>query len=140
MIYDVGGFVVEKSISRSGKHLLYSTVLVYKKGVGLVSYTNYLGSEQTVKPIYSKGEAKVISVRVDQGDFIIYARFIKNFLKRIKGYICIYDYRGTLLYCAKYLNGFVARSKGDPVHAWLIRLFLSSAKIPVNETKLGDEK
>lgn len=140
MASNVGVFRVERSTSLSEKHLLYSTVFIYKKDVGLIPYTKCLYLEQVVKPTYSKGEAKVVSVKLNPGDFVIHVRLVKNFLKRVIGYISIYNYSGELLYRAKYVNGFVARSKGNPVYAWLVRLLLEYSKIPVTGMKLGDEK
>lgn len=140
MLYEVGGLRVERSSSRSGKHLLYSTVFVYKRDMGLIPYTKCLSSEQKVKPVYSKGEAKTVNVKIGHGDFVVHATFVKNFVKKVKGYISVYNYRGELLYSAKYLNGFVVKSKGDSVYAWLVRLLLEAVKIPVTGTKLGDEE
>ncbi|MEM1879254.1 MAG: hypothetical protein QXJ18_05790, partial [Desulfurococcaceae archaeon] len=58
----------------------------------------------------------------------------------VKGYISVYNSKGQMVYRAKYRNGYVVYSKGDPVFAWLVRLVLDSQKIPVIMTKLGDEK
>lgn len=140
MFYEVGNFKVERSVSRSGRHLLHSTVFIYKKNAGLVPYTKCLVSEQKVKPLYSKGDAKIVNVKTEHGDFVVHVVFVKNPANRVKGYISVYNHRGELLYRAKYLNGFVVKSKGNPIYAWVVRLFLEAVKIPVTGTKLGDEK
>lgn len=133
-------FKVERSQSRTRKHLLYSTVYVYRKKEGFVPYTKTRFSEQESKPTYARGEAKVVTVSVDHGDLVLYSWFIKNFKNKVKGYISIYSSRGELLYRAKYLSGYVVKSKGNPIYAWLVRIFLDMNKIPVTATNLGDEK
>lgn len=133
-------FKVEKSKSRRGKHVLYSTVYVYKKKEGLIPYTKVVFSEQPTNPTYSRGEAKIISLALDHGDLVVYAWFVRNFRKQVKGYISVYSSKGQLLYRAKYKNGFVVFSEGSPAYAWLVRLFLELQKIPVTATRLGDEK
>ncbi|MEM4489855.1 MAG: hypothetical protein QXD50_02230 [Desulfurococcaceae archaeon] len=138
--YEIPGLLVEKSRSRSGKHILNSTVFIYKKSQGLVPYSKFVASEEKIKPMYARGEAKLVKVRVEHGDFIIHSLFIRNFKGVVKGYISIINHRGELVYRAKYNNGFVAKSRGNPVYAWLTRLFLNTMKIPVLNTKLGDEK
>jgi hypothetical protein len=138
--HEIPGLIVEKSRSRSGKHLLSSTLLIYKKSQGLIPYVKSLVSEEKVKPTYAKGEAKLVKVKVEHGDFIIHSLFIRNFKNRVKGYISIFNHRGELVYRAKYNNGLVMKSKGNPVYAWLVRLFLNTLKIPVTNMRLGDEK
>jgi len=71
---------------------------------------------------------------------MIYVWFVRNFKNNVKGYISILNHRGELLYRVKYINGFLVKSKGNPVYAWLVRLFIETTKIPVKTMKLGDEK
>ncbi|MEM4482109.1 MAG: hypothetical protein QXK88_01000 [Desulfurococcaceae archaeon] len=132
-------FRVEQSHSRSKKHTVYSTLYVYKKRTGLVLYKKCPFSWEKIKPIYSRGEAGVVSVSVDPGDFLIYTRFVKNFRGKVKGYIGVHSYRGELLYRAKYIDGYVTKSKGNPVYAWLVRILLQTTRIPFKTLKLGDE-
>lgn len=138
--YEVSGLRVENSRSRSGRHFLYSTVLIYKKDQGLIPYNKCTFVENSVKPIYAKGEAKNVTVKISHGDFILHVSLVRNYKNIVKGYISVYNYRGELVYRAKYISGYVVRSKGNPVYSWIVRLFLEIAKIPVKETKLGDEK
>lgn len=140
LLYEVGEFKVENSRSKSGKHVMYSTVFVYKKEAGFIPYTKCLSSESRVKPTYLRGEAKLVKLKVTQGDFVVYSSLVKTFKKMVKGYISVYNYKGELIYRAKYLNGFVVKSKGNPIYAWLVRLFLDTVKIPVKGMRLGDEK
>lgn len=133
-------FKIERSRSRRGKHVLYSMVFVYKKREGLFSYTKARYNEEQAKPTYSRGEAKYVSLSLDPGDFAIYVWMVRNFRNTVKGYISVYNSKGQMVYRAKYRNGYVVYSKGDPVFAWLVRLVLDSQKIPVIMTKLGDEK
>ena len=136
----LGDFRVESSKSRSGKHILVSTLLVYKKKEGLVSYTKCLLSEIPVSPVYRNGSAKLVKIQVDHGDLIVYVYLVKNFKREVKGYVNVYNSRGELLYRAKYSSGVVRYSKGNPVYAWLVRVVLDVVKIPVKATYLGDEK
>lgn len=139
-VYEISDLVIEKSKSRSGKHALTSIVYIYSKRFGLTLYTASLISEEPTKPTYARGEAKRVKIKVEHGDFVIYARFVKNPKKAIKGLIMILNHKDELLYQAKYNNGFVVKSFGNPTYAWLVRLFLDSLKIPYTLTKLGDEK
>jgi hypothetical protein len=139
-VYEISDLVIEKSKSRSGKHALTSIVYIYSRRSGLTPYTASLISEEPAKPTYAKGEAKRIKIKVEHGDFVIYARFVKNLKKAVKGLIMILNHKGELLYRAKYNNGFVVKSFGNPTYAWLVRLFLDSLKIPYTSTRLGDEK
>jgi hypothetical protein len=136
----LGDFRVESSKSRSGKHVLISTLLVYKKKEGLVPYTKCLISEAPISPVYREGSAKLVKIEVDQGDLVVYVRLVKNFKGVVKGYLEVYSSRGELLYRAKYSSGVVRFSKGNPVYAWLVRVILDVVKIPVKATYLGDEK
>ncbi len=131
---------IEKSKSNSGKHILTSTLYIYKKNKGLFPYTQFVVFEEPVKPIYANGEAKQVRVNIEHGDFMIYVWFVRNFKNNVKGYISILNHRGELLYRVKYINGFLVKSKGNPVYAWLVRLFIETTKIPVKTMKLGDEK
>jgi len=137
---EVSGLRIERSKSNSGKHVLNSTLYVYKKDRGLQPYTRFVVSEEPARPIYAKGEAKQVKVSIDHGDFLVHVWFVRNFKNNVKGYISILNHRGELLYRAKYLNGFVSKSKGSPIYAWLVRLFFEATKIPVKAMKLGDEK
>jgi len=140
--YIVGEYVLENSRSRTGRHRRVSLVMIYSKDKGIVDQRNlkkYIIEENIAKPVYCKGSARRIKLRVDKGDYIVYSYFTRNFLNIVKGYIEVYNYKGELLYRAKYVNGFLRKSIGNPVNAWLVRLFTDYFKIPVKETKLGDE-
>lgn len=136
----LGDFRVETSRSRSGKHALVSTVLIFKKKEGLIPYTKCLLSETPVNPVYRVGTAKLVKIQVDHGDLVAYIRLVKNFKGEVKGYINVYSSKGELLYKAKYSSGVVRRSGGNPIYAWLVRVVLDAARIPVKATYLGDEK
>ncbi len=139
----ISGLRIESSKSRTGKHVLKSTVLIYKKDKGLLSINKHqeavVGEEQ-VKPTYRRGWAKKIDVKLDHGDYLIHIWFVKNLWGKVKGYISIYNHRGELVYRAKYVDGDLRRSTGDPIYAWLVRLVAQQLKIPVKRTRLGDEK
>lgn len=142
MSYITGDYVLENSRSRSGRHRRVSVLIMYSRDRGIIDSKNlseYIVEEKSTKPIYSKGSARVIKLKTSKGDYVIYGYFTRNFLNRVKGYIEVYSYRGELIYRAKYLNGVLRRSVGNPVNAWLIRLFVDHLKIPVKEAKLGDE-
>jgi len=136
----VGEFQVESSKSKSGKHVLYSNVYVYSRAASrILPCDKYVASFTEVKPVYVRGRAKRVSLRVEKGDFVIYVWMVRNYLKRVKGYILLFNHSGELVYKAKYVDGSLRRSVGSPVYAWLVRLFVEQLKIPVRETRLGDE-
>jgi len=138
----VGEYVLENSKSRSGKHKLSTILYIYDREKGLTSVAKALDiivEKKSVKPTYSRGEAYAVKLKLGKGDYVIYGWFVKNFLGKVKGYISIYSYKGELVYRAKYYDGVLRRSVGNPVNAWLVRLFIDKTKIPVKETYLGDE-
>lgn len=140
MKFTVGDFRVESSKSRSGKHVLISTIFVFKKREGLIPYTKCLLSETSTSPIYKLGSARLVKIQVDQGDLVVYVYLLKNFKGEVKGYVSVYSFRGDLLYRAKYSSGVVRYSKGNPIYAWLVRVVLDTVRVPVKATYLGDEK
>lgn len=134
-------FKVENTRSRTGKHQCVSMVLIYKKGVGIVKPAReHIASEAAARGTYVRGEAKRVELLLSPGDFAIYAQLVKNYLNRVKGYITVYNHRGEMVYRAKYSNGYLRKSAGNPVFAWIVRLFVEAAKIPVKGYALGDEK
>jgi len=138
----IGDYILEDSRSRSGRHRRSSTIMIYSRDKGVVTYSKageYIVEQSDYKPTYCRGWAKRVKVKVGKGDYVVYAVFTRNFLGRVKGYISAYNHRGELIYRAKYVDGVLRRSVGNPVNAWLIRLFIDVYRIPVKETHLGDE-
>ncbi|MEM3926297.1 MAG: hypothetical protein QXS23_05830 [Desulfurococcaceae archaeon] len=135
----IGPFKIENSTSRSGKHVIYSNLYIYSREKGLSTFSGFVIEESQDKPTYVKGWAKIVKIAVEPGYFVIYSRFVKNFAGRVKGYISVYNYKGELLYRGKYVDGVVRRSVGNPIYAWLIRVFVDVVKIPVTKMILGDE-
>jgi len=118
---------------------LYSNVYVYSKSNSRFNpYDSYIVSSTEAKPIYVRGSARRVSLRVEKGDYIIYVWMVRNFKKRVKGYILLFNHKGELVFKAKYSDGALRRSLGSPVYAWLIRMFVEQFKIPVSEIRLGD--
>ncbi|WP_440059722.1 hypothetical protein ACSU1N_00765 [Thermogladius sp. 4427co] len=136
----IGEFQVENSRSRSGKHVLYSNVYVYSRARGgFQPPDNYIVSSTDSKPVYVRGRARRISLKVEKGDFILYVWMVRNFKGSVKGFLLLFNHNGSIVFKAKYINGSLRRSFGEPVYAWIIRLFVNQFKIPVRETRLGDE-
>lgn len=134
-------FRIENTRSRTGKHQCISIVLLYKKGIGIVKLSKeHVASDAPIKGTYVEGEARRVELVLSPGDFAIHAHLVKNYLGRVKGYVTIYSHRGEIVYRAKYTNGYLRKSSGNPVFAWIIRLFVEAAKIPVRGYALGDEK
>ena len=141
--YVVGEFKLEDSKSRRGKHRAKSIILIYSKDKGLIpleKIREYIVEENSDKATYVRGTAKRVKLRLRHGDYVLYAWFVRNFRGKVKGYIEVYNYKGELLYRAKYVDKILRKSIGDPLYAWLIRLFVEKTKLPVKEYALGDEK
>lgn len=137
----IGDFLLEKSHSRRRKHLSSSVLLVYKKGKGLVKLNpEIIAEERPAHPTYVKGEARLVKLKLEHGDFAIYGWFVRNYLNRVKGYIGVYNHKGVLVLKSRYNNGVLTRTFGDPVYSWLVRIFAEAMKINVSKTRLGDEK
>jgi len=138
----VGDYLIESSVSRSGRHRAVSTLAIYSRERGFIPLSkagDRVVEKSEAKPTYARGEAYRVKVKIAKGEYIIYGWFVKNFLNRVKGYISVYSHKGELIYRAKYVDGELRRSMGSPVNAWLVRVFTEQLKIPVKRTRLGDE-
>lgn len=138
----VKGLVEEESRSRSGKHICRRIILIVTKGGSIISLTKEpvrILSKREVKPTYVLGKAFEVTVRTDPRDYVVQVSLVRNFLKRVKGYISVFTGTGQMVYRAKYVDGELRRSLGKPAYAWIIRLVSSAINIPVKATTLGDE-
>jgi hypothetical protein len=141
--YVVGDFLLEDSRSRTGRHHAKSIIVIYSRDKGLIPLekaSEYIAYKGEGKPTYVRGKAYSVKLRLRHGDYVLYAWFVKNFLGKVKGYISVYNHRGELVYRAKYYDGILRYSIGNPIYAWLVRLFIDKARIPVRKIRLGDEK
>ncbi len=126
--------VEEYSKSRSGKHILRRIILLYIKDKGLIPISkarDRIAGVYEASKTYRRGSAKKYVVKMDHGDYLIDARFVKNFLGKVKGEVRIYNYKGELVYKAKYIDGEVRRSTGSEIYEWLLKIFFEQLKIPV---------
>jgi len=139
----VDGVVFEESKSRSGKHIVrkLGLILLHNNGLkNVMKLKDRIVKTIEIRPTYSKGWAKRLCIKTNQGDYVIQIAFVKNFLGKVKGYIEVYNYKGELVYRAVYKDGELRRSIGEPIYAWIIRLVSQELRIPVKKTRLGDEK
>ena len=128
--------VEEYSKSRSGKHILRRIILLYIKDKGLIPLSkakDRIVRVEEASKTYRRGKARKYFVKLMHGDYLIDARFVKNFLGRVKGEIKIYNYKGELVYKAKYIDGEIRRSIGSKIYEWLLEIFLEETKIPVKK-------
>lgn len=131
-------FRLESSESRSRKHKIYSDVYIYRKDVGLLKPDKgSITSETEVKPIYSRGSSRIVRVVTRPGDYILYLWFVRNFRKEVKGYISVFNYKGELIYRAKYVNGILRYSLGNKLYSWLVRVLVDQIKLPVKKIEEG---
>ncbi|MCS7128566.1 MAG: hypothetical protein N3E36_04565 [Sulfolobales archaeon] len=138
----VKGLIEEESRSRSGKHVCKRIILIVTKGGSIVSLTKEpmrIVNRREVKPTYVLGKAFEVAVRTDPREYVVQISLIRNFLKKVKGYISVFTGTGQMVYRAKYIDGELRRSFGKPVYAWIVRLISSAVSIPVKATTLGDE-
>jgi hypothetical protein len=134
---------LEKSRSRSRKHAERRLVYIYTEEKGLQPIEREpwrIKHREKTTPIYVDGEAENILVELDHGEYLLEARFNRNNRGKVKGLISVYNYKGKLVYRAKYIDGELRRSTGNPIYAWLVRLLAQTLHIPVRKTMLGDEK
>ena len=134
--------VVEESKSRSGRHMVKRICLIMDRDGVLsnpLSQSDRIISSEDIKPTYARGWARRLGVKIMHGEYLIQLRFVRNFLGKVKGLIEVYNHRGELIYRAKYCDGELRRSIGNPIYAWIIRLIAERLRIPVKSTRLGDE-
>ncbi len=128
--------VEERSKSRTGRHVLRKIIYLYIRDKGLIPLTKAverIKNTGNAEKTYSKGYARRYIVELDHGDYLIEARFVKNFLGKVKGEIKIYNYKGELVYKAKYIDGEIRKSTGSHIYEWLLHLFLETLRIPVKK-------
>jgi len=138
----LSGLVDEESRSRSGRHVCRKLALVLLRDNGLKPVSR-LGDRvvdrEAVRPTYSRGRAIRYRVKLSHGDYAIQLSLVRNLWGRVKGWITVYNYRGELVYRARYCDGELRRSLGNPLYAWIVRLVVEELRIPVKRTRLGDE-
>ncbi|MEZ0394558.1 MAG: hypothetical protein ABWK00_05920 [Desulfurococcaceae archaeon] len=136
----VGDFVIERSRSRTGKHALVSQLLLFSRGTGLSRLPeSRILSREAARPTYSRGTSERVRVVARPDDALLYVWLVRNFRGKVKGYITVFSGRGEPIYRARYDDGRLARSFGEPAHAWLVRLAAQALGLAVRETRLGDE-
>ena len=138
----LSGLIDEESRSRSNRHICrkVSLILLKNNGLKLLSKMPERVLEKTeTKPTYAHGRAIKYKVKLEHGDYAIQISLVKNLWGKVKGWISVYNYKGELVYRAKYVDGELRRSIGNPIYAWIIRLVAEELHIPVKKTRLGDE-
>ncbi len=138
----LAGLIDEESRSRSNRHICrkISLLLLKNNGLKLVSkMPNRVLEKTEIKSTYAYGKAYKYKIRLEHGDYAIQISFVKNLWGKVKGWINVYNYKGELVYRAKYVDGELRRSIGSPIYAWIVRLVVEELHIPVKKTRLGDE-
>ncbi len=133
--------VDEESISKTKRHVARKIALILLKDNGIKPVQKLkerITRIEDIKPIYSGGYAKRYYIMLSHGDYAIQVSFVKNLWGKVKGFITVYNSRGEMIYRAKYDNGFVRKSVGNPVFAWIVRVVIDALKIPVKKLELGD--
>ncbi len=136
------GLVDEESRSKSGRHVCRRIPLILTKEHRLVPVNRVgdrIADQREAKTTYSKGRAVEYKVRLLHGEFAIQVSLVKNLWGQVKGWITVYNCRGEIVYRARYVEGELRRSIGNPIYAWIVRLVSGKLKIPVKRTRLGDE-
>lgn len=107
--------VVEASKSRSGLHAERKLAFIVRGG----ELVEVRGGEP-VKPVYSRGEARVARVNLRPGELAVQVRLVRNPRGRVKGYIAVFDYRGVEVYRVVVRKRKVRPSRGDTQYHWVV--------------------
>ncbi|MEM0497264.1 MAG: hypothetical protein QXR22_03595 [Acidilobaceae archaeon] len=102
--------VIEASKSRSGLHAERKIAFIVGEKGEIVEAR---GSGEPVKPVYSIGEAKMITVNITPKQLAVQVRLVKGLRDRVKGYIAIYDYMGREVYRVVIRKRKLKPSRGD---------------------------
>ncbi|MEM0340148.1 MAG: hypothetical protein QXN05_04525 [Acidilobaceae archaeon] len=121
--------IVESSRSRTGKHIEKKMAFVVSKDSVKAFDESFCIETELVKPVYSKGRACVISVEVSPESYAVQLRLVRNLYGRVKGYINVYDERGTLLYKAVIRKLKVRPSLGDYRYHWVVERVIEYLKL-----------
>jgi len=107
--------VVEASKSRSGLHAERKLAFVVRGG----ELVEVKGGEP-VKPVYSRGEARVARVNLRPGELAVQVRLVRNPRGRVRGYIAVFDHGGVEVYRVVVRKRKVRPSRGDTQYHWVI--------------------
>ncbi len=129
---------VEKSKSRTGKHAVRDIVLIINNN-GDILEPKYRSMQKT-GPIYSKGEAYIVSFNVPENHYAVQVHLVRNLRGHVKGYIEVYDHDGRLVYRVVYHKLKIRYSKGDPSYSWIIRRVAEHLNLPVKHYNLEPTK
>ncbi len=87
--------LVERSKSRTGMH--QRRALYFVTDASCREVKARVISERPVKPLYSKGEAKLIEIRIPENAVAIQLDFRRNWRGKVVGEFTLFDSRGNIL-------------------------------------------
>lgn len=107
--------VVESSRSRSGVHVERKYAFIVR-GNEVIE----VRGGTPVKPVYSRGEARVVEVNLKPGEFAVQVRLVRGLKGRVKGYMAVYDGSGVEVYRVVVRKLKIRPSKGDRRYHWVV--------------------
>jgi len=118
---------VERTSSRTGKHLARSVVVV----VGSGGRVKRVISEPTSpsRGTYSRGSSGTAVVELEPGDLAVWVRLVRNLRGIVSGRMVVYDSSGSPLLEAVYRKLKVRRSRGDPSYSWVVEAAVKALKL-----------
>ncbi len=116
---------IESSKSRRGSHLAISTAVIVKSD-GKMEIPKI---KEETKGTYSKGRAGYAFVKLNEGDFVVWLKLIRNFMGRVKGSIIVYNWEGKEVLRLVYRKLKIRRSRGDPKYWPLVEKVLKVLKL-----------
>ncbi len=107
---------IEATKSRRGRHISRA-LAVHVRNNGEMKLVQNIDEEG--KGTYSKGKAGYTYIDLKEGEFVVWMKFIRNFMNRVKGEIVVYNHKGEEVLKLVYRKLKIRRSKGDPKY-WSI--------------------
>ena len=102
---------IEATKSRRGRHVSRA-LAVHVKSNGEMKLVQDI--EEESKGTYSKGKAGYAYIDLKEGELVVWMKFIRNFMNRVKGEIAVYDHKGEEVLRLVYRKLKIRRSRGDP--------------------------
>jgi len=107
---------IDNSRSVTGKHEVRTYLYLIKDGKALatISPSQFKNAEPS-KPTYARGNAVIVTLTLNEADYLVLIRALRNLRGEIKARIFVIDSRGCVVTAYKYERGILRKSFGQNV-------------------------
>jgi len=107
---------IDNSRSVTGKHEVRTHLYLIKDGKTLVAISpSQFKNVEPSKPTYARGDAAIVTLVLNEADYLVLTRTLRNLRGEIKARIFVIDSRGCVVTAYKYERGILRKSFGQNV-------------------------